>query len=103
MTYNFRNHKQGDTINEVGFQLLINNAAINITGTNIIATFTLDREKHIMDIGSGLTVTDAATGKFKFDEQVIAWREGKYKMEVCFHFQDGKIKTYLTGQLTVYN
>ena len=101
MTYNFPDSERNDTLNEVEFQLKINTLAINLTGSSILATFMLNLEVRTMTIGSGLSFTDAAQGKFKVNEQIIDWKKGRWAYEIQFTFTDGRKKTYLKGFLNI--
>lgn len=103
MIYNFKDHIKGDSLNQVEFQLKINGVNINLTGTGIQSTFILGTQTKVMSIGNGLSFTDIVNGKFKINTQIINWDIGMWQMEVQFVFPDGRIKTYLKGQLNVIN
>ena len=103
MIYNFKEHEKGDTLNQVEFQLIINTVPVNLTGTAVKAVFMLGSQTNIMSLASGLTLTDSSIGKFKINSQIINWDAGLWKMEIRFTFPDGRVKTYLKGQLNVIN
>lgn len=76
-TYNFKDHKKGDTFAGVQFTVIVNGVAKDLT----TATLKMEMRASSKDgdlaatfteaSGGGLTLTDAANGVFKFDEQVV--------------------------------
>ena len=101
LTYNFRDHEKGDTLNEVEFQLIINTIPVNITGVVIKSVFSIGNQSNVMSIGSGMAFTDPVLGKFKINRQIINWERGSWIFEISFTFLDGTVKTYLKGQINI--
>lgn len=101
MTYTFKDHEKGDTLNAIEFQLIINAVPVNLTGTLIKAVFKLGTQTVEMSLGNGLSFTDSALGKFKINSTLITWNAGLWLMEMQFTFPDGRIKTYLKGKINI--
>ena len=47
-----------------------------------------------MELGTGLTLTDASNGKLRIDEFQISWGRDIYYGDVELTFTDGKVKTW---------
>ena len=95
--YDFSDHVRGDTYNGATFTVTVNSVALDLTGASISATFKKDNFTYTLSTGNGLTISDAAGGEFQVDEQVINWREGKYRYDITFTLSDGSIKSYIYG------
>lgn len=97
MIYTFRPVEKGDTISVVGFQLVINSLPKDLTGVTIEAIFYSYSYTEYMAV----SITNAATGSFQIDQQVIDWRKGQWRFEMKFTFPNGSIKTYLKGSILI--
>ena len=104
-TYNFPSHIKGDTFLEQPFIYKLNGIAIDLTGGAFkmmlkrsprysVAALTLSD-------GAGITITNAASGEWKIDEQIIDIKEGTYYYDVQFTYSDGQVSTYLKGEFEV--
>lgn len=105
MTVDFA-HKKGDTFYAVPFEVDKNGVPMSLTGVKI--EFIMYKEfggqpvLAFSSIGSGLTITDAATGKFQIDKQIIDRPAFNYVYKIVFTFSAGTvIKTYLTGNFLI--
>lgn len=101
MKYNLRDHESGDTLSPTEFELLVNGTAKNLTGAAITAIFTLGVNEQTLTVGSGITITNAAGGKFKLDAQVIDWPAGQWQYEITITFSDNTVKTYIKGSFKI--
>jgi hypothetical protein len=101
ITYNFPSHVKGDTYPEQTFVFKLNGVAIDLTGATIKMMLKWTKDDSIAALtlitGSGITITDAATGTWKIDTQVIDIGAGKYVYDVQATLADGTIGTYVAG------
>jgi hypothetical protein len=100
-------HKRGTTFNGVAWTLSVNGSAKNLTGAKIrmkIHKNTSDGpvEKEFTE-SSGITITDAAQGKFQLNSQIINLDEGLKYYEIKLTFSDGTVKQYLEGTWVITN
>jgi hypothetical protein len=105
MSLNFQNIK-GDTFEQVNFELKLNNVAVNLTG----ATIRMQLRKEYGDtiilgltsVGSaGITITNAALGLFKINEQIINVAAFNYLYDIEIAFADGTVKTWISGNFQI--
>lgn len=100
-------HIKGDTFDEVTFQLKINNVAVNLTGavikmqlrkkySDIVAALSLTSASSV-----GITITNAATGEFKINQQIIDIEVYNYVYDIQITFSSGIVKTYVQGGFNV--
>lgn len=99
--YNFPDHITGTTFNGVQFTIKVNGAPINITDVSI--TFIGLKGTYQMGSGgngsgSGITITDAANGVFKIDNQIINWKVGDYTCNIITTRSNGDKKAYIKGK-----
>ncbi len=98
-TYNFPDHKKGDTFLGTEFTLTDGNgAAISLVGATIELLTSSPVEQTLSTETGELTITDGAAGKFTVDEQVIDWKSGNYEYEIIFTFASGRKRTYIVGR-----
>jgi len=107
MGLNFQNIK-GDTFEEVSFELLLNDAPYSLVGA--IIKMQLRKEYggipslSLTSVASaGITITNAANGLFKINEQVIDICAFNYLYDIEIEFGDGTIKTYVSGNFLIKN
>ena len=83
-TYTFPDHVSGNTFAGTQFQVVVNGAAWNLTGATINAVFTESGsfESHTLSVGTGLTITNGASGIFQVDAQVISWDPDIYNYKI---------------------
>jgi hypothetical protein len=103
------NHIKGDTFDEVAFQLKINNVAVNLTG----ATIRMQLRKSFTDTvaalslttvsSAGLTITNAAEGRFKINTQIIDIEVYNYLYDIQITLSSGVVKTYVQGSFNILN
>ena len=100
--------KRGDTFDEVLFELKKDNVAINLTG----ATIRMQLRKapggpvllNLTSVSSaGITITDAAAGKFKINSTIINLEANVYLYDIEIAFASGEVRTWVSGQFTVLN
>jgi hypothetical protein len=103
------NHIKGDTFDEVAFQLKINNVAVSLTG----ATIRMQLRKCFTDTfaalsfttvsSAGLTITNAAEGRFKINTQIIDIEVYNYLYDIQITLASGVVKTYVQGSFNILN
>lgn len=101
--YNIQDTVKGDTLDEVVFTILEDGSPIDLTGYDIKIMFKkypILVSSLTLEIGSGITVTDAAQGQFKIDEQVISLDVGQYFYDIQFT-NDTEVRTYVKGEFNV--
>jgi hypothetical protein len=106
MALNFT-HTKGDTFNEVAFEVKKNGTAIDLTG----ATIRMQLRKQYSDasavlsltsVGSaGITITNATSGQFKINAQIIDIEVFNYVYDIQFTLVSGEVKTYVKGGFNV--
>ena len=106
MALNFT-HTKGDTFNEVAFEVKKNGTALNLTG----ATIKMQLRKDYNDVtptlsltsvsNAGLTITNATSGHFKINEQIINIEVFNYVYDIQFTLASGEVKTYVKGGFNV--
>lgn len=106
MALNFT-HTKGDTFNEVAFEVKKNGTAINLTG----ATIRMQLRKEYEDVSAvlsltsvanaGITITNAASGLFKINAQIINIEVFNYVYDIQFTLASGEVKTYVKGGFNV--
>lgn len=100
-------HIKGDTFNAVPFELKINTVAVDLTGAVIkmqlkkCATDTTPALSLTSVSSAGITITNAASGLFKINEQIINIEPYNYIYDMQFTFASGEVKTYINGQFTI--
>jgi hypothetical protein len=101
-TYNFKDHKRGDTLKEIEFQVEINDQPLdfdNIAAIN--CQFRLRSPKgqvvHTATIDDGITIT--GPGAFKIDGFLLDFPPVIMYYDIEFVFTDGTVRTYVEGTL----
>jgi hypothetical protein len=104
--YNYGSYLRGDTIPAKTFQVQSTidqtTTPVDLTNASIKCNFILGVQKKSLSTGNGITVTDAAQGEFQIDAFVLNYA-GTYKYDIQFLFDDGSIKTYISGICTIIN
>ena len=105
MGLNFQNIK-GDTFEEVTFELLLNDEPYSLE--DAIIRMQLRKEYGGVPFLSltsvataGLTITNAANGLFKINEQIINICAYNYLYDIEIESGDGSIKTYVSGNFLI--
>ena len=95
----------GDTYDGVTFTITINGSPANLVGSSIKMHVREKREYDPvieLELDSGLTLVDAANGKFKIDEQIFSVVDPKsYKYDIEIIFSTGRKKTYIKGNFII--
>lgn len=102
-TYNITVYNN-DTYAGTDFTVTVNDVALNLTGAAIRMQVRRTRnEPAIIDIDTddGITITDAAAGKFSIDEQIFSGVPGVYLYDIQITLSDGTVKTYIKGNFTI--
>lgn len=102
-------HIKGDTFDEVAFQLKINEEVVDLTG----ATIKMQLRKNYSDTSAalsltsvssaGITITDAETGQFKINSQIIDIEVYNYVYDIQITLASGVVKTYVQGGFNITN
>ena len=93
--YNMPTHISGDTFEGVQFDVTINGVAANLTGAEIILSFTRNTSK----LTSPKHIEISATpGRFVVRRQVLVLPIGTHEYRIKIRFADGTSKTYIKGQ-----
>ena len=106
-TYDFPDHKSGDTFPGVIFRLTDgSDDPIEIDGSVIEFHLFPDGEVVLSSDVSpgGITILDESSedgGRFMIDEQIIDWPPRTYKYEIIVTFDSGKVRTYVEGHWTI--
>ena len=97
----------GDTFSEVAFEVKKNGTAIDLTG----ATIKMQLRKNYSDVSpalaltsvssAGITITTAASGQFKINEQIIDIEVFNYVYDIQFTLSTGEVKTYVKGGFNI--
>jgi len=101
-------HKKGDTFDEVNFQMIINTVALNLTG----CTLRMQLRKEYGGVvylsltsvsSAGITITNAVSGLFKINKQIINIDAFNYIYDIELIKSDGTVKTYIDGVFSINN
>ena len=106
LTYKMDNRVKGDTFRSINFTGTQGGTPLDLTGAAIKIEFryscTTGSIVYNAEVGSGVTITDAAGGMFSLDEFTpITWEIGTYYYDVRITFSNGDIKTYIKGTVNV--
>lgn len=111
-TYDFPDHKKGDTFLGIQFEVLINSVAVNLTGATIKALFkgqygynsyrlstvaTTPSEP----VDGSITITNPTAGIFTVDNQVINWFADTYDYDMQITLSSGEVYTFFEGTFTI--
>jgi hypothetical protein len=120
-------HIKGDTFEAVNFQMLVNTVALNLSGCalrmqlrkeyggviylylNSIYTSDTSLIKADSSIpidlysGGGITITNATSGLFRINKQIINIDAGNYIYDIELDKPDGTVKTYISGNFLITN
>jgi hypothetical protein len=106
MALNFENIK-GNTFEAVNFEVKINTVAVSLVG----ATIKMQLRKECGGVigltltsvaSAGITITDAALGKFKINKQIIDIAPYNYYYDIEIKFADNTVKTWVKGMFNVF-
>lgn len=99
-------HIKGDTFEAVNFAVVKNAVALSLTGA--VIKMQLKKECNGVAIlaltsvaSAGLTITNAAGGLFKINQQIINIDEFNYVYDIQITFSDGTVKTWVEGNFIV--
>jgi len=93
-----------DTYPGATFTVLVNGEVLDLTDSAIRMQVRKTRDEDaIIDLalGSGLTLTDAAAGKFAVDAQVFSCVPGRYLYDIEITLTSGEVKTYVKGYFKI--
>lgn len=106
-TYNFPDQYAGDTVARRRFTVTRTAAGVtapeDLTGVAIRCWFAKAEGGQVVlerAVGSGVTIVNAAGGVFDLDA-FQAPAPGLYRYDVQFTYQDGRVRTYVGGQVRV--
>jgi hypothetical protein len=106
-TVQIDNQYKGDTYDGVQFTLLNteDSSPIDLTGAAIKIQFRYDSKigtvQKEINIGSGVTVSDAINGIFSIDPFLIDWKPDTYFFDIQMTFPNGVVRTYIQGTIKV--
>lgn len=90
-TYNFADHKKNTTFNEVEFVF-----SDHPSGTLSNVSLTTNKGNRL-DVGGGITITDAVNWTFKIDAQQINWNKGNNTYVITTTSSHGVVKDFIRG------
>ena len=120
-------HIKGDTFEAVNFQMLVNSVPLNLSGCTLRmqlkkeysgtvylylnSIYTSDTSLITSDSsipidlysGGGITITNATSGLFKINKQIIDIEAGNYIYDIELDKPDGTVKTYISGNFLITN
>ena len=120
-------HIKGDTFEAVNFQMLVNTVPLNLSGCTLRmqlkkeysgtvylylnSIYTSDTSSITADSGTpidlysggGITITNATSGLFKINKQIIDIEAGNYIYDIELDKPDGTVKTYISGNFLITN
>ena len=101
MIYNFPDHIKGDTFAGVQFEVLVNNAPLDLTGASIrmyLKKTMIRGEQHIYSTANNrLTLTNPSQGIFTFNQQTIDIESGDYVYDIEITMPNNNVHTYIRG------
>jgi hypothetical protein len=105
MSYNFT-HIKGDTFEAVNFALVKNSVVVNLTGATIRMQLRSECGGLIAlsltsVANAGITITNAAGGLFRINQQIINIASGNYLYDLEILFADNTVKTWLSGEFLI--
>lgn len=96
---------KGDTFKGAQFEMLVNGVSKNLTGAAIKVQFREKTKtgivKKTIEIGSGITVTNAVNGLFTINPFIVDFNVGKNFYDVQIIDAGGVVKTYVEGYFEV--
>lgn len=112
--YQIRTQYRNDTTDYLGFnfkvwegdpEVLDLNADLDLTGISIKMEFRKGNErgkiaKTITD-DAGITIVDRLSGEISIDPFIIDFVAGTYYYDIQFTYPNGRVKTYIKGQMIV--
>jgi hypothetical protein len=93
-----------DTYPGVEFTITVNSIPLSLVDASIRMQVRQTRtEPAVIDIssGSGITITDAAAGKFKIDAQIFTGVPKTYLYDIEITLADNSVKTYIKGNFII--
>ena len=101
-------HIKGDTFEAVNFAMILNSTVLNLTGCTLRMQLRKEYGGVIFLLltsvaSAGITITNAATGLFKINRQIINIDAANYIYDIELIKADGTIKTYISGNFYVTN
>lgn len=95
---------RGDTYNGVEFTYLVNSVPVDLTNADIKIEFRYSsktgRLTKTIEVGNGITITDAVNGVFRINAFVVLLDVGRHYYDIQLTL-NGEIKTYVEGVFTV--
>ena len=106
MSLNFT-HIKADTFEAVNFEINVDDVPVDLSDTTIRMQL---RKEYGGVVGlsltsvanAGITITDAANGLFRINQQIIDIPAFNYIYDIEFNF-DGVVKTYISGNFLIKN
>jgi len=99
-TYNFPNHRKGDTFK--ARQIVL---GFNITGATIKMQFRLAGASNVSfewsTVGSTFVVTDAATGTITMNKRILDFKPATYVYDFQITDSNGDVTTYFQGSILI--
>jgi hypothetical protein len=103
-TFNFKPQYKGNTFNGVQLSFSSDDAPINLSKAFIqmqLKTSLNASSSKDFSNGNGITVTDAEGGVINIDKFLVDLAPARYLYDLKITFQDGTVRTYLTGTFDV--
>lgn len=95
-----------DTLNAITFNVTVDAVPLDLTGAVITmqARATRDTEPVLAltsVLSAGITITNAVSGQFKINKQILTVSPGIYLYDIQFLMANGDVHTYVSGTLTL--
>ena len=100
-------HIKGDTFDEVPFGIKVNNVALDLTGATIKMQLKKPNDLSVAALSltsvgaAGITITNAAGGLFKINEQIIDIEVFNYAYDLQITLASGNRKTRISGTFSI--
>jgi len=91
---------RGTTMEAIEFTVSVDGNALDLTNATIEAVARWQRDsKKVRKFET--TITNAASGIFTLDEQLIDWDNGVWEYSIQFTLANGDVKVYIEGTFTI--
>lgn len=91
---------RGTTMEAIEFSVSVDGIPLNLTSATIEAVARWQRDsKKVRKFET--TITNAASGVFTLDEQIIDWDNGVWDYCIQFTLSNGDVKVYIEGTFTI--
>lgn len=100
-TYDFPDHRKGDTIEAITFTITVNGDPLDLTGASAkmdLRKNNVKQKRYTTAANDGLTIVSPATdGKLRFDKKIVDVPPNTYDYDIEITLANGDVKTYIAG------